>query len=56
MTNEELNKIMMKADDDLERLKDRCHFLYEENKRLKEIINKVPNNILQTIISELEEN
>lgn len=35
LSNEELNKIMMKADDDLDRLKDRCHELYEENERLK---------------------
>ena len=35
MTNEELNKIMIKADNDLEMLKDRCHELYEENERLK---------------------
>lgn len=26
----------MKADDDLDRLKDRCHDLYEENKELKD--------------------
>ena len=36
LSNDELNKIMMKADDDLEALKDRCHDLYEENERLKE--------------------
>lgn len=35
LSNEELNKIMMKADDDLDKLKDRCHDLYEENERLK---------------------
>lgn len=35
LSNEELNKIMMKADNDLDRLKDRCHELYEENERLK---------------------
>ena len=35
LSDEELNKIMMKADDDLDRLKDRCHELYEENKELK---------------------
>ena len=40
MTNEELNKIMAKADDDLDRLKDRCHELYEENEKLKELCNK----------------
>lgn len=35
LSDEELNKIMMKADDDLDKLKDRCHELYEENERLK---------------------
>ena len=39
LSNEELNKIMMKADDDLDRLKDRCHELYEENKELKRKCN-----------------
>jgi len=36
LSDEELNNIMMKADDDLDRLKDRCHELYEENKELKD--------------------
>ena len=40
MTNEELNKIMMKADNDLERLKDRCHELYEENERKERLITQ----------------
>jgi len=35
LSDEQLNVIMDKADDDLERLKDRCHDLYEENERLK---------------------
>lgn len=38
MSDEQLNAILSKADDDLERLKDRCHDLYEENQRLKEEI------------------
>lgn len=40
MGDEELNKIMMKADGDLDRLKDRCHELYEENQKLKELCDK----------------
>lgn len=39
LSNEELNKIMMKADDDLDRLKDRCHELYSENLLLKKKCN-----------------
>lgn len=35
LSDEELNKIMMKADADLDKLKDRCHDLYDENQRLK---------------------
>jgi len=35
MNNEELNKIMAKADADLDALKDKCHELYEENEKLK---------------------
>lgn len=35
MTDEQLNAILSKADDDLEALKDKCHDLYEENQRLK---------------------
>lgn len=45
LSNDELNKIMMKADDDLERLKDRCHDLYEENERLKEKVNMYEMNM-----------
>lgn len=40
MSDEQLNKILMKADSDLEALKDRCHELYEENERLKQA-NKI---------------
>ena len=40
LSDEELNKIMMKADDDLDKLKDRCHELYEENQKLKGLCNK----------------
>lgn len=50
MSDEELNRIMMKADDDLDKLKDRCHDLYEENKELKELCNKYEeehNNVFQ---------
>lgn len=39
MTDEQLNAIMMKADNDLERLKDRCHDLYDENVELKNRID-----------------
>lgn len=45
LSNEELNKIMMKADDDLERLKDRCHDLYEENEKLKDKCNMYEMNM-----------
>jgi hypothetical protein len=44
MVNEELNKIIMKADSDLEALKDRCHELYEENQKLKEKIKLMEKN------------
>ena len=40
MNNDELNKILMKADVDLDSLKDRCHDLYEENQKLKDLCNK----------------
>lgn len=36
LTDEQLNAIIDKADADLDRLKDRCHDLYEENQQLKE--------------------
>lgn len=45
LSNEELNKIMMKADDDLDKLKDRCHDLYEENKELKDKCNMYEMNM-----------
>lgn len=45
LSSEELNKIMMKADDDLDRLKDRCHELYEENKELKKKCNMYEMNM-----------
>jgi len=47
MTNEELNRIMTKADNDLDALKDRCHYLYEENKTLKARIDKASEYIKQ---------
>ena len=40
MNNEELNKIIMKAEDEYELLKDRVHDLYEENKNYKSRIDK----------------
>lgn len=45
LSDEELNKIIMKADDDLDRLKDRCHDLYEENKELKNKCNMYEMNM-----------
>lgn len=45
LSNEELNKIIMKADDDIDRLKDRCHELYEENKELKRKCNMYEMNM-----------
>ncbi len=42
MTNEELNKIMMKADNDLEALKDRCHELYDRIDKAIEYIGDMP--------------
>ena len=47
MNNEELNKIMAKADTDLEALKDRCHELYEENKRLNKENKKLKKIIFE---------
>ena len=38
MNNEELNKIIMKAESDYEAMKDRLHELYEENQKLKQRI------------------
>lgn len=38
MNNEELNKIIMKAENDYESMKDRLHELYEENKTQKQTI------------------
>lgn len=40
MNDEQLNAILHKADDDLDRLKDKCHDLYEENVGLKARIDK----------------
>ena len=40
LTNEELNKIMTKADNDLDELKMRNHELYEENQELQTRIGK----------------
>ena len=40
MSDEKLKEIIIQADDNLERVKDRCHDLYEENKRLKTKIEK----------------
>lgn len=45
LSNEELNKIMMKADDELDRLKDKCHDLYEENEELKKKCNMYEMNM-----------
>lgn len=45
LSNEELNKIMMKADNDLDMLKDRCHDLYEENEELKKKCNMYEMNM-----------
>ena len=39
LSNEQLNSIMAKADNDLDALKDRCHDLYEENLLLKKKCN-----------------
>lgn len=45
LSDEELNRIMMKADNDLDMLKDRCHELYEENKKLKDKCNMYEMNM-----------
>lgn len=45
LSNEELDRIIMKADDDLDKLKDRCHDLYEENKELKDKCNMYEMNM-----------
>lgn len=39
LSNEQLNSIMAKADNDLDMLKDRCHDLYSENLVLKKKCN-----------------
>ena len=63
MSDEQLNKIMAKADNDLEALKDRCHELYDENKILKknnekliEIINSIPQNIINMVQNGSDDN
>lgn len=40
MTNEEIQEIVAKADDEYDRLKDRVHEQYDEIKRLNNIINE----------------
>jgi hypothetical protein len=50
MNNEELNRIIMKAEDEYELLKDRVHDLQEENKILKK-----DNNCLKSIIEKAVE-
>ena len=35
MTNEELNEIISRADDEYDQMKDRIHDLFEENKKLQ---------------------
>lgn len=40
MTDEQLNAILHKADDDLDALKDRVHDQYEEIQELKAMIDK----------------
>ena len=45
LSNEELNRIMMKADNDLDMLKDRCHDLYDENEELKKKCNMYEMNM-----------
>lgn len=44
MIDEELNKIIIKADDELDQMKDRVHDLYNENQRLKYRLNNHPMN------------
>lgn len=41
MTNEEIQEIVAKADDEYDRLKDRVHEQYDEIKRLNNIINEL---------------
>lgn len=40
MTNEEIQEIVAKADDEYDRLKDRVHEQYDEIERLKDLCNK----------------
>lgn len=40
MNNEKLNSAIARADDELDRLKDTCHDLYDRNKELQERIDK----------------
>lgn len=52
MNNEELNKIIMKAESDYEAMKDRLHELYEENEKLQERYNALLE--AHKIVDELE--
>ena len=45
LSNEELDRIMMKADRDLDMLKDRCHDLYDEKEELKKKCNMYEMNM-----------
>ena len=41
MSDKEIQNIVLRAEDEYERLKDRVHELYDENEKLKDGINKV---------------
>ena len=41
ISNEELEQILMRADDEFDSIKDKCHDLYDENVMLKNRINEL---------------
>lgn len=50
MTNEEIQEIVAKADDEYDRLKDRVHEQYDEIERLKDLCNKYEEEHKTTFI------
>lgn len=46
-TNEEIQSIVARAEDEYELLKDKCHDYFNENKKLKERIDKAIEYIKQ---------
>lgn len=49
MTNEEIQSIVARAEDEYEMLKDRVHDLYDENENLKSILKDINYYIKQRV-------